>query len=57
MFFIYSNIYHILKWILLPLGRPRRTLEYNTKMDLRAVDVEAWTVSFWLRTGKDGGQL
>ena len=38
------------------LGRPRRRLENNIKMDLREVGgVETGWI--WLRTGTDGGHL
>jgi hypothetical protein len=32
-----------------PLGRPRRRLEDNIKMDLQKMDVGVWNGSSWLR--------
>jgi hypothetical protein len=39
-----------------PLERPRRRWEDNIKMDLRELDLGAWTGSIWLRIGT-GGEL
>ena len=39
-----------------PLGRPRRKLEDNIKMDLQKWGKGAWTRLIWLRTGR-GGEL
>ena len=39
-----------------PLGRPRRKLEDNIKMDLQKWGKGAWTRLIWLRTGT-GGEL
>jgi len=39
------------------LGRPRRRLEDNIKMDLQEMDVGAWIGSSWLRIGRGGGHL
>ena len=40
-----------------PLGRPRRRLEDNIKMDLQEVGCGVWTGSSWLRIGTGGGHL
>jgi hypothetical protein len=40
-----------------PLGRPRRRLEDNIKMDLQEVGWRAWTGFVWLRIGTGGGHL
>ena len=40
-----------------PLGRPRRRLEDNIKMDLQEVGCGVWTGSSWLRIGTVGGHL
>jgi hypothetical protein len=40
-----------------PLGRPRRRLKDNIKMDLREVGWGAWTGSTRLRIGTGGGLL
>jgi hypothetical protein len=37
-----------------PLGRPRRRLEDNIKMDFRKWDVGVWTGLIWLRIGTGG---
>jgi hypothetical protein len=39
------------------LGRPRRRLEDNIKMDLTEVEYGAWIGSSWLRIGTGGGHL
>jgi len=54
------GVYRVLMWK--PkgkrlLGRPRRKLEDNIKMDLQEVDVGVWTGSSWLRTGTGGVHL
>ena len=51
------SAYRVLKWRPVDkrsFGRPWHTLEDNIKMDLQevAIDVEAWTVLMWLRTGQ-----
>jgi hypothetical protein len=41
-----------------PVGRPKRRLKDNIKMDLREVEWGgAWTGSIWLRIGTGGGLL
>ena len=40
-----------------PLGRPRRRLEDNIKLDLREVGCGVWTGWSWLRIGTGGGHL
>jgi hypothetical protein len=40
-----------------PLGRPRRSLEDGIRMDLRDIDLGAWTGFDWLRIGIGGGLL
>ena len=40
-----------------PLGRPRRRLEDNIKMDLQEVGGVVGTGWSWLRIGMDGGHL
>jgi hypothetical protein len=40
-----------------PLGKPRRKLEDNIKMDFREVGWGAWNGSIWLRIGTGGGLL
>ena len=40
-----------------PLGRPRRRLQNNIKMDLQEVGCGVWTGSGWLRIGTVGGHL
>jgi hypothetical protein len=40
-----------------PLGRPRRRLEDNIKMDLRKWDVEVCIGSSWLRIGTGDGHF
>ena len=40
-----------------PLGRPRRRLEDNIKIDLQEVGWAAWTASMWLVAGTGGGLL
>ena len=39
------------------LGRPRRRLEDNIKMDLQEVGCGVWTGLSWLRIGTGGGHL
>jgi hypothetical protein len=39
------------------LGRPRRRLEYNIKMDLQEVGCRTWTGSSWLRIGTASGHV
>ena len=39
------------------LGRPRRSREYNIKLDLQEVGCGLWTGSSWLRIGTGGGHL
>jgi hypothetical protein len=39
-----------------PLGRPRRRLEDNIKMDLREWGLGMWIIFIWLRMGT-GGEL
>jgi hypothetical protein len=38
-----------------PLGRHRRRLEDNIKMELEEVDVKSWIGSIWIRKGTSGG--
>jgi len=40
-----------------PLGRPRRRLEANVKVDLQEVGWGTWTGLIWLRIGTNGGLL
>jgi len=40
-----------------PLGRPRRRVEENIKMDLHEVGCGVYTGSSWLRMGIGGGHL
>ena len=40
-----------------PLGRPRRRLEDNIKMDLQEVGCGVWTGLSWLGIGTGGGHL
>jgi hypothetical protein len=40
-----------------PLGRPRRRLEDNIKMNLQEVGCRGWTGLRWLRIGAGGEQL
>jgi hypothetical protein len=40
-----------------PLGRPRRRLEDNIKIDLQEMGWGAWTGLIWLRIGTGGGLL
>jgi hypothetical protein len=40
-----------------PLGRPRRRLETNIKMDLREWDWWVWTGLSWIRIETGGGHL
>jgi hypothetical protein len=40
-----------------PLGRPRRRLVVNIKMDLRVLKGVVWTGLFWLRIGTSKGLL
>jgi len=40
-----------------PFGRPRRTWEYNIKMDLREIGCEVWSGFIWLRIGTSSGLL
>jgi hypothetical protein len=40
-----------------PLGRPRRRLVDNIKMDLRGGDGVVWTGLVWLRIGTSGELL
>jgi hypothetical protein len=40
-----------------PLGRPRRMLVDNIKMDLRETGRDGMPGSYWLRTGTSGGLL
>jgi hypothetical protein len=40
-----------------PLGRPRRRLEDNIKMDLGKWYAGAWTRLFWFCVGTGGGLL
>jgi hypothetical protein len=39
------------------LGRPRRRLEDNIKMDLREIGGAVWTGFTWLMIGTSGGPL
>jgi len=39
------------------LGRPRRRLEDNIKMDFRKLDMGVWTGLIWLRIGTGSGLL
>jgi hypothetical protein len=39
------------------LGRPRRRLEDNIKMDLQEVEWRAWTGLIWLKIGTGGGHF
>ena len=41
----------------IPLGRPERRGEDNTKLDLQGVGWGAWTGLIWLRIGTGGGHL
>jgi hypothetical protein len=40
-----------------PLGRIRRRLEDNIKMDLGEINGELWTGFIWVRIGTSGGLL
>jgi hypothetical protein len=40
-----------------PLGRQRRMLVDNIKLDLREIDGVVWTGLFWLRRVTSGGLL
>jgi hypothetical protein len=40
-----------------PLGGPRRRWEYNIKMELQVVDVNAWIGSIRIRTGTVGWHI
>jgi hypothetical protein len=37
-----------------PLGRPKRRLEDNIKVNLKEIGVRMWTGFIWLRTGSSG---
>ena len=39
------------------LGRHRCTWEYNIKMDLQEIGLEAWTGLIWLEIEAGGGHL
>jgi hypothetical protein len=41
----------------IPLGRPRRRCDDNSKMYLQEWDVGVWTRLGWLRIETDGGHL
>jgi hypothetical protein len=38
-----------------PLGRPKRRLRYNIKMDLKRIQWNVWTGFIWLSTGPVAG--
>jgi len=41
----------------IPLGKPSRRWETNTKMNPQEVNREVWTGLLWLRLGTGGGLL